>query len=65
MLNTNTVRKLYIKLLIGHGMKNIIQNKQKYKKYIKNLLEEHIPNIEFAKPKRSNEPSKICSKTTK
>ena len=31
---------------------------------MKSLLEEHTLNIEFLKPKGSNKPSKILSKTT-
>ena len=53
-LNTNTVQELYNKL-----GKNIAQSKRKYQGYIKNLLEVHIPKIEFIHLKRPDEPSKI------
>ena len=58
VLNVNNVNTTYVNILQDNNQGNIQLN---YKRHLKELLLENIPNIEFIKPVKKNEPEKICS----
>ena len=61
-LNMNNINLSYINLLKDNNYDNMGTN---YKRYLKQLIGENIPNIEFIKPRCQNESEKICSSKTK
>ena len=62
VLDMNIINTTYLNIL----EENLIETQTTvdYKRHLKPLLKKHISDIEFVKPKRPNEPDKICSKST-
>ena len=57
-LNMNNINSTYINLLQDNNHADINPN---YKRYLKQLILEIIPYVEFIKPRRKNESEKLCS----
>ena len=57
-LNMNNINNTYINLLQDNNHADINPN---YKRYLKQLILEIIPYVEFIKPRRKNESEKLCS----
>ena len=57
----NIIHMTYLNIL----EENLIETQTTvdYKRHLKPLLKKHISDLEFVKPKRPNEPDKICSKS--
>ena len=53
----NNVNTTYVNILQDNNQGNIQLN---YKRHLKGLLLESIPNIEFIMAVKKNEPEKIC-----
>lgn len=56
-LTVQNVNIAYINLLKENHQPIIKEN---YRRYLKQLLSENVPDIEFIKPVRKNESEKIC-----
>ena len=52
-LNMNETNNEYVSILKEYGIDDMYCGK--HKKFLKDLLQEHIPNIEFVKSVRKNE----------
>ena len=57
-LNMNNINSTYINLLQDNNHADINPN---YKRYLKQLILEIIPYVEFIKSRRKNESEKLCS----
>ena len=60
VITSNQVESVYRSLLSAYGTKTS-DRKKSYKPYLKQLIEEHLPNVSFQNSPRVNEPERICS----
>ena len=59
----NTVHTTYNNILLDNGLDNKFL-KENYKKYLKGLIKENIPEAKFVRSFRLNEPEKKYSDAT-
>ena len=63
VIDMNIVNSTYRNMLIRNG-KSEESTSKNYKPYLKQLIEEHLPNTRFVKNKNANMPEQWCSTAT-
>ena len=63
ILNNNMIHTTYKNMLLENGMQPET-NRADYKKYLKRLISENVPDAKFLKGYRANEPMNICRSRT-
>ena len=63
ILNNNMIHTTYKNMLLENGMQPE-RIRADYKKYLKRLISENVPDAKFVKGYRANEPMNICSSRT-
>lgn len=65
LLEKSKLNSMYIVILTENGVQTLnAYLASNYKKYIKELLEENIPNVVFVKGTQKNKPEKLISTLT-
>ena len=65
LLEKSKLNSMYIVILTENGVQTLnAYLASNYKKYIKELLEENIPNVVFVKGTQKNKPEKLMSTLT-